>query len=117
MARVGRYVIAYLLGIAAAVAFTPAEMVLAGHALWHLYPVFAFPGVLAFYFYLSPQYSVGAGPVYWLTFCLGFTPVVVGVAASRSSGAWLRGWAHLWIGFPVGFVGTLGAYCTVAASI
>ena len=29
----------------------------------------------------------------------------------------LRAWRPLWIGFPIGFVGTLGVYYTAAASI
>ena len=70
----------YLLGILACVMFTPVDPVLAGKALWPLYPILAVLGAF-FYFALSPTYTFGSDVVHWLVGLIGLTAVVFGVVA------------------------------------
>ena len=91
-----------------------------GHVpLWFLYPILAPIGLLLFYFYLEGAYLPfgGKGLIYWFFFTVGFVPFVMEVLAYLSRSRRLRAWRPLWIGFPIGFVGTLGVYYTAAASI
>lgn len=106
----------YLLGILACVMFTPVDPVLAGKALWPLYPLLAVVGAF-FYFALSPAYTFGSGVVHWLVGLLGLTAVVFGVAAHFGPLRRLRFLSPLLISFPIGFVGTLGVYYGAAQSI
>ena len=115
-----KYLGAYLLGIIASIALTPVEMSMGGHVpLWFLYPILAPIGLLLFYFYLEGAYLPfgGKGLIYWFFFTVGFVPFVMEVLAYLSRSRRLRAWRPLWIGFPIGFVGTLGVYYTAAASI
>ena len=115
-----KYLGAYLLGIIASVALTPVEMSMGGHVpLWFLYPILAPIGYLLFYFYLEGAYLPfgGKGLSYWLYFAVGLVPLVVEALAYFLGSRRLREWRPLWIGFPIGFVGTLGVYYTAAASI
>ena len=115
-----KYLGAYLLGIIASMALTPVEMDMGGHVpLWFLYPILAPIGYLLFYFYLEGAYLPfgGKGLSYWLYFTVGLVPFVMEVLAYFLGSGRLRAWRPLWIGFPIGFVGTLGVYYTAAASI
>ncbi len=109
----------YVLGIMACVLFTPAELELAGVVLWPYYLVFAAIGFFLFYLYLSSAYLPfgGSGASYWLLFLIGFVPIVFEAAAHFVRMPSFRAYRPLWIGFPIGFVGTLGVYYTAAASI
>jgi hypothetical protein len=111
-----RYVLSYLLGIVICVVLTPADPNLVGVALWPWYPVLAVIGFFLF-FYLSPAYALGSGVGYWLAFSIGLIPFVSEAAVYWAGRPRLRVWRPLWIGFPIGFVGTLGVYFTAAASI
>jgi hypothetical protein len=112
-----RYVVSYLLGIVTCVLVTPAELNLAGVGIWPLYPIFAVVGFFLFFFYLSPPYTFAPKLGHWLVVSIGLVPVVSEAAVYWAGTPGLRAWRPLWIGFPVGFVGTLGVYFTVAASI
>ena len=109
----------YLLGICACVLLTPVKLQLAGVVLWPYYPVFAVIGVFLFYLYLSNAYLPygGTGAAYWSLFSIGLAPIVFEAAAYCRRIPLLRGWRPLSVGFPIGFVGTLGVYYTAAASI
>ena len=111
-----QYLGAYLLGILSCVLFTPVDLVLAGKALWPFYP-FAVIGFFLYYFYLAPQYVFGPAITYWLVGSIGLVPFVLQLALYFSRISRLRAWRPLWIGFPIGFVGTLGVFYTVVASI
>lgn len=114
-----KYVGSYVLGIVACVLFTPAAVELAGVVLWPYYLVFAAIGFFLFYLYLSSAYLPfgGSGASYWLLFSIGFVPLVFEAAAHFVRIASFPACRPLWIGFPIGFVGTLGVYYTAAASI
>lgn len=84
-----------------------------------MYPFLAPIGCLLFYFYLEGAYLPfgGKGPSYWFYFTVGFYPFAMElVACFLGSRRWWA-WRPLWIGFPIGFVGTLGVYDTAAASV
>ena len=114
-----KYVGAYVLGIAACILFTPVGPELAGAVLWPFYLVFAAFGFFLFYFYLEGAYLPfgGSGTAYWLLFSIGFIPLVLEAVAYFIRLRHFRACRPLWIGFPIGFVGTLGVYCTGAVSI
>jgi hypothetical protein len=114
-----KYVGSYILGTVACVLFTPAELEIAGVVLWPYYLVFAAIGFFLFYLYLSNAYLPfgGSGASYWVLFSIGFVPLVSEVALHFARMASFRACRPLWIGFPIGFVGTLGVYYTAAASI
>jgi len=114
-----KYVASYFLGITACLLLTPAELDLAGVALWPYYPVFAVIGFFLFYFHLSSSYLPfgGAGFGYWLLFSIGLIPIAFEPIAFFARTPRLNAWRPLWIGFPIGFVGTLGVFYTAAASI
>ena len=113
-----KYLGSYLLGIVACVLLTPAGLELIGFPMWPLYPFLAVPGVAAFYFYLDTQYlPFGSGALYRLIFAFGLIPFALGAATLLTRSPRLRAWRPLWIGFPIGFIGTLGVYYSAAASI
>lgn len=87
--------------------------------LWFVYPILAPVGFLLFYLYLEGAYLPfgGIGLSYWIYFSIGFVPVLMEILAYLMGSPRLRRWRPLWIGFPIGFVGTLGVYYTAAASI
>lgn len=111
---------AYLLGIVLCVALTPVEMTLGGDApLWIAYPILAPVGYPLFYFYLDGAYLPfgGIGPSYWTYFIIGLLPIGIEGLTYLSQWRGARVWRACWLGFPMGFVGTLGVYYTAAASI
>ena len=114
-----KYVGSYALGIAACILFTPGEQELAGAVIWPYYFVFAAVGFFLFYFYLEVAYLPfgGSGTAYWILFSSGFVPLVLESVAFFTRLPHFRACRPLWIGFPMGFVGTLGVYYTAAASI
>ena len=116
-AHIGGFLLAYLLGIALAVALTPAELVLAGRSLWSSDIALAIPGQFAFYLYLPGSRAINLDVGYWLLFGIGLLPLLIGVASRFPAARRLLPWQPLWVGFPVGFVGTVGVYYTAAASI
>jgi hypothetical protein len=114
-----KYLGAYLLGIVSSIAITPAEVDLGGAPLWLLYPILAPIGFFLFYVYLEGAYLPfgGKGLNYWLYCAVGLVPFVKELLAYFLGSRSLLAWRPLWIGFPMGFVGTLGVYYTAAASI
>mgnify|MGYP001045993833 CR=1 FL=1 len=112
-----KYLGAYLLGIAVCVLLTPADLVLAGRALWPYYPAFAVFGFFLFYSTLPPQYVFGPDLGYWLVYSIGLIAVVIGLTLPLGPLRRLRPLRPLLIGFPIGFIGTLGVFYTAAASI
>ena len=114
-----KYLGAYLLGIVSSIAITPAEVDLGGAPLWLLYPILAPIGFFLFYLYLEGAYLPfgGKGLSYWLYCAVGLVPFVMELLAYFLGTRSLLAWRPLWIGFPMGFVGTLGVYYTAAASI
>ena len=111
-----KYIGSYLLGIIMGIAFTPAEISLAGAPVWLFYPL-AFLGFIAYYLYLSPQYVFGVASSYWLVGTIGLIPMLFELAAWRTADRGLSVWRPLWFGLPIGFLGTLGVYYSLAASI
>ncbi len=90
---------------------------LAGVALWPWYPFLALPGFFLFFLFLPPASGLGFGPGHWLTSLPGLIPPMAEVGGFLGKQPRLGAWRPLWIGSPIGFVGTLGAYFTVATSI
>ncbi|MEM7431665.1 MAG: hypothetical protein AAF351_06960 [Pseudomonadota bacterium] len=115
----GKYFAAYLLGIVVCIVFTPVDLKLVGVELSFYYPLLAIPGYLAFYFYLEGGYLPDGGIswAYWAMFAVGLIPFVVAAIAYFSSSQFFSKWRPLWIAFPVGFLGTIGVYYTVAGSV
>ena len=74
-------------------------------------------GYVLFYLDLTPQYVFGSTPFYWGVYALGIAPVLLGLASFFVGKTRLAPWRPLLIGLPLGFVGTLGVYYTIAASI
>ncbi|MDF1851843.1 MAG: hypothetical protein P1U85_13475 [Verrucomicrobiales bacterium] len=112
-----RYLGAYLLGILICVLATPVEATLAGKALWPLYPLAAVPCFFLFYFYLDSGHTTGSVVTHWLFGAVGCIPLLAEVIFRWKldpMGRWAR---PFWIGVPIGFLGTMGAYYTAAASI
>ncbi|MFK7864620.1 MAG: hypothetical protein AB8B95_10390 [Pseudohongiellaceae bacterium] len=107
----------YLLGIIFCVLTTPVELGLGGIQLWYWYPLFAVVGFFLFYFYLTQLYvASGSDLDYWLPFLFGLLPVALQLATYFEE-KYLPASRPLWIGFPVGFVGTIGLFYTAAASV
>lgn len=118
-AALGRYFGAYMLGIVVCVLITPAELTLAGVQIWMFYPFFALPAFFGFYIVLGTSYQPfgGVGLAFWAMYAVGFIPVILGIYAFVSKATWLTPWRPLWIGFPIGFVGTLGVYYIGASGV
>ncbi|WP_299755149.1 hypothetical protein [uncultured Boseongicola sp.] len=114
---VGRYFGWYLIGIFACITFTPVEMVLIDAPMWLFFVPFAPIGYFFFYFDLPPQYVFGSNISYWTVYVIGIVLVLLGFASHFLAEGRFRAWSPLMVGFPLGFVGTLGVYYTVAASI
>lgn len=112
-----KYLACYLLGILTCIMLTPVDLILAGKAMWQLYPIFAPIGLFLYYLYLTPQYVFGSVTSYWLAGSIGLIPVLFEAAAIFWKAPRLQSWRPLWIGFTIGFLGTLGVYYTAAASI
>lgn len=115
-----KYIGAYLLGIVAAIALTPVELDLGGNVpLFLIYPILAPVGYFLFYLYLEGAYLPfgGKGTSFWVYVGIGLLPYVMEALAFLVRSRLLSAWRPLWIGFPIGFVGTLGVYYTAAASI
>ena len=110
--RFTAYVGAYLAGIITCIAFTPAEMVLAGKSLLDVDPWFSLLGFLFFFF------GYGAGTAqFWYVGSTAFIVMAFGIATFFVDRPWLVALRPWLFAFPVGFVGALGAYYTAAASI
>jgi hypothetical protein len=112
-----KYLGAYLFGVLASVLFTPVEPVLVGKPLWPYYPLLAIIGFFLFYLYLPPQYVFGSGLAYVLLYSINLLSVVLGLAVHFGPLRRIRVLSPLLLGFPIGFVGTMGVYYTAAASI
>ncbi len=108
---------AYMAGMVLCVLLTPAEGILAGLLLWPFYLLFAILGVFLYLFYLTPSYTFGSVLGHWAMAGLILVPVILEVGGVVRRVPGLRRWRAVWIGFVVGFVGTLGVYFTAAASI
>ena len=113
----GQFFLCYLAGIIACIIFTPVELMLLDAPMWLFFIPFAPIGYFFFYFDLPPQYVFGSNVSYWSVYVLGITLVSIGFALGVLFKGRLRAWRPLMIGFPIGFVGTLGLYYTAAASI
>ena len=107
----------YLLGIVASILITPVEVDLLGRPDWLIFVPAAVVGYVLFYTDLTPEYVFGSGPAYWTVYALGLAGVAAGVLAVLAAGGRFRRWAAPLIGIPLGFVGTLGIYYAILASI
>ncbi len=113
----GQYLLCYLAGIIACVILTPVEVVLLEAPMWLFYVPLAPIGYFFFYFDLPPQYVFGSNISYWSVYLFGIAIVSIGFVSGLVLKGRLRPWRPLMIGFPIGFVGTLGLYYTAASSI
>ncbi len=113
----GQYFLCYLAGIIACVIFTPVEVMLLNAPMWLFFVPFAPIGYFFFYFDLPPQYVFGSNISYWSVYVFGIVFVSIGIASGVALKGRLRPWRPVMIGFPIGFVGTLGLYYTAASSI
>lgn len=110
--RLVTYIIAYLTGIVSCIAFTPVEFVLASRLLLDVYPWFSLLGFI--FFFLG--YETGMAQ-FWYVGLAGLGIMTLGIATFFQKWprlAALRPWL---LAFPVGFVGAMGAYYTIAGSI
>lgn len=115
-----KYAGSYLIGIIAAISLTPVDVNMGSrYQLWFLYPILAPICYFLFYLYLEGAYLPfgGKGLTYWLYFAVGMVPIALEVLAYLLASRSFRALRPLWIGFPVGFVGTLGVYYSATASI
>jgi hypothetical protein len=112
-----KYLGAYLVGVVACVLVTPVEPVLVGAHLWPYYPLLAIIGFLLFHLYLAPQSVFGSGIACGLIYSIGLLSVVLGLAVRFGPLRRMRFLSPFLIGFPIGFVGTMGVFYTAAASI
>jgi hypothetical protein len=117
LSAIARGVGFYLVGVILCVLLTPVETDLVGRQIWPYLAAFAPVGYILFYLDLTPQYVFGSTPLYWGVYALGIAPVLLGLASFFVGKARLGPWRPLLIGLPLGFVGTLGVYYTIAASI
>ncbi|REK08526.1 MAG: hypothetical protein DWQ36_09150 [Acidobacteria bacterium] len=108
---------AYLLGIVSAVAFGPAEVVLVGSPLWMAYPFVAPMGFVFFLTLLPVEYGFGSPAAHWAIRAVCPLLVILGAVAHLVELPRLRPLRALLLGFPLGFVGTLGIYFGAAMSI
>lgn len=110
--RLATYLVAYLAGIVSCIAFTPVELVLADKLLAGVYLWFSLPGFL--FFFLG--YETEAALFLYVGWA-GLSAMALGIASvflKWSQFATLRPWL---LAFPIGFVGAMGAFYTIAASI
>ena len=114
---VSRYIIWYLAGILAAIALTPVSFVLVGVHLWPYY--IALPGIsfVLFYAGLTPEYVMGATMIYWVIYVGGLAAFFLGLATALPPIRHLRPLRPPMIGLSLGFIGAMGIFYTVAASI
>ena len=112
-----RYVLWFLAGILAAILLTPVSFILAGVHLWPYYV--ALPGIsfVLFYATLAPEYVLGPTPVYWLIYIGGLLAFVMGLATLFPAARGLRKLRPPLIGLSLGFIGAMGVFYSVAASI
>lgn len=113
----GQYFLCYLAGIVACIIFTPVELVLLDAPIWLFFVPFAPVGYCFFYFDLPPQYVFGSNIYYWSVYVFGIAFVSIGFVSRILTKGRLRPWQPFMIGFPIGFVGTLGLYYAAASSI
>jgi hypothetical protein len=85
--------------------------------MWLFFVPFAPIEYFFFYFDLPPQYVFGSNIFYWSIYVSGIVLVSIGFASGVALKSRLRPWRPVMIGFPIGFVGTLGLYYTAASSI
>ena len=107
----------YLLGIVACILLTPVEIDPIGRPDWLVFVPFAVFGYALFYTSLTPEYVFGAGPAYWTVYVLGLAGVLGGAMAIFAREGRFRRWAAPLIGISLGFIGTLGVYYTILASV
>jgi hypothetical protein len=110
------FTIAFLLGCVGAVMSLPNITTLGGLPIFVAYPVLGIIGYPLYYLYLNDGYRFGGGTVEWAHYIFGMLPIL-GVMTLWKSPSKGRTLALGLIGFPVGFIGTLGLYFTAAASI
>ena len=94
----------------------PHIIVLVSVPLFLIYPILSPVGYPLYYLYLNDGYRFGGGTVEWTHYIFGMLPIL-GVMILWKSPSKARTLALVLIGFPVGFIGTLGLYFTAAASI
>ena len=112
--------VSYFAGVVVCVVATPVDVNLGGGILlWFLCSGFAWIGYPLFYLYLEGAYLPhgGQGVAYWSYATVGAVPFLLELLVHLFRKPRWFVWRPLWIGFPIGFVGTLGIYYTAAASI
>ena len=114
--RILQYVIPYFVGILAAIVFTPVELSLAGQSLWYWYPVLAIPAFLL----LVTIFSVNSSffdILFGCVYLISIGCVLFGIASHFGSLRQYRNIGVKLIGFPLGFIGTIGVFFISAESI
>ena len=111
------YLLWYLAGIVSCVVFTPVDLTLIRFPIVVLYPPLAVVGYPLFYLYLDPQYVWGSTPEYWCVYWTGLAFGALAILAHLIRWQPLRCWRPALAGFTLGFIGTMGVYYSVAASI
>ena len=106
------YLFAYLCGIASCIVFTPVELFLASKLLADVYLWFSLFGFLIFFF----GYDTDAAQ-FWYVGWVGLGVIALGIASFSLKWPWLTSLRPWFLAFPIGFVGAMGAYYTIAASI
>lgn len=112
---IGSGIVGYLLGILFAVAFTPAEVVLAGVNLLPFYLLLSVVGVVFFVILLFQQYTDMLST--WWVGLFVLLPLACELGMYFGKKKSLRILRPAWFAFPIGFLGTLGIYFAGAQSI
>lgn len=111
-----QFLAAYLVGIFACVAWTDAELSLAGTNLVPGYVLLSGVGLLLWF--VAALQGLPALPFesIWVVLMILLPCVAEGIAFTRKDSG-LKRLRAMWFGFPIGFVGTLGFYWAAMLSI
>ena len=112
-----RYLIPYVWGILAAIAFTPVQLSLVGVKLWYMYPVLAVPAFFLFVFELHPRSLFGFETIVLMLYFMSAISILFGIGTHFAPLRRYRDYRPALITFPVGFIGTVGVYFISMASI
>lgn len=113
-----KFFAAYSLGIISCMVLTPVEAELAGIWLWSAY-LLAPVGLLlsAVLLWQENDLSFGKSVLSVALWVMAFTPCVLECVCFLWHQSRLGRWRPLWVGFPIGFIGTLGMFFSAQLSI
>lgn len=109
-------IVAYLLGILVCVLVTDVKLRLAGVELWLWYGMASPLGVPLYFVAAFQELPTLPFEMWWVIGVLAVAGVPEAFVFFGGS-VTARSWRPLWIGFPIGFVGTLGLYWAGSLSI